>query len=137
MGRLINPESSGKYRKLLQRSVVLALRELTLQESVNDSTRDLAAYVVLSLQAIANTIDVSVEAWEKRGYWLKADKFRLEWAWAEKFGRSMEQALVRNDWETVAITAAQIAQKLNGVSLPRRHRMGTPWEGAWKKLMKL
>ena len=137
MGRLINPESSGKYRKLLQRSVVLALRELTLQEAVSDSTRDLAAYVVLSLQAIANTIDVSVEAWEKRGYWLKADKFRLEWAWAEKYGRAMEQALVRNDWETVAITAAQIAQKLNGVSLPRRHRMGTPWEGAWKKLMKL
>jgi hypothetical protein len=137
LGRLINPESAGKHRKLLLRSVVLALRELTLQESVNDSTRDLAAYVVLSLQAIANTIDVSVEAWEKRGYWLKADKFRLEWAWAEKYGRSIEQALVRNDWETVAITAAQIAQKLNGVSLPRRHRMGTPWEGAWKKLMKL
>jgi hypothetical protein len=137
LGRVINPEGAGKQRNLLLKSVVLALRELTLQEAVSDTTKDLAAYIVLSLQAVTNTIDMSVEAWEKRGYWLKADRFRLDWAWAEKLGRSMEQALVKNDWQAVAIDAAQIAQKLNGVSLPRRHRLGTPWEGAWKKLMKL
>lgn len=137
MGRLINLEGAGKQRALLQRSVVLALRELAIQEAVNDTTRDLAAHVVLSLRAITNTIDLSVEAWEKRGYWLKADKFRLEWAWAEKLGKSMEQALIKDDWQRVAIDAAQIAQKLNGVKLPKRHHLGTPWEGAWKKLMKL
>jgi hypothetical protein len=137
LGRVINTESAGKQRNLLLRSVVLALRELSLQETVSDLTRDLVAYLVLSLRSIADTIDGSVDAWEKRGYWLKADKFRLEWDWTEEFAASMEQALVKNDWQTVAIDAAQIAQKLNGVSLPKRHRLGAPWEGAWKKLMNL
>jgi hypothetical protein len=134
---VINPESAGKRRNLMLRGVVLALRELTLQQAVSDPTRDLAAYVVLSLRAVADTIDGSVEAWEKRGYWLKADKFRLEWAWTDELATSMEQALVKDDWQTIAIDAAQIAQKLNGVKLPKHHRLGTPWEGAWKKLMKL
>jgi hypothetical protein len=136
LGRVINLDNVGKQRNLLVRSVVLALRELSLQEAVNDLTRDLAAYVVLSLQAIAGTIDMSVEAWEKRGYWLKADRFRLEWAWSEKLGKSMEQALVKSDWQSVALDAAKIAEKLNGIKLPKRHRMGTPWDGAWKKLVK-
>ena len=136
MGRVINPEGAGKQRALLQKSVVLALRELSNQEAVGDTTKDLAAYLVLSLRAIAVTIDVSVGAWEKRGYWLKADRFRLEWDWADTLGRSMEQALQKDDWQKVALTAAQIAQKVNRVSLPRRNRLGTPWEGAWKKLMK-
>ncbi len=136
MGRVINPDSAGKQRNLLVRSVVLALRELTLQQAVSDLTRDLAAYVVLSLHAIASTIDVSVEAWEKRGYWLKADRFRLEWAWADKLGKSMERALEKDDWQSVAMDAAKIAEKLNTIKFPKRHRMGTPWDGAWKKLMK-
>ena len=136
MGRVINPEGAGKQRALLQKSVVLALRELSNQEAVGDTTKDLAAYLVLSLRAIAVTIDVSVGAWEKRGYWLKADRFRLEWDWADTLGRSLEQALRKDDWQKVALAAAQIAQKVNGVSLPRRNRLGTPWEGAWKKLMK-
>ncbi len=136
MGRVINLDSAGKQRNLMVRSVVLALRELSLQQTVSDLTRDLAAYIVLSLQAIASTIDVSVEAWEKRGYWLKADRFRLEWTWAENLGKSMEKALLRDDWQSVAMDSAKIAEKLTGVKLPKRHRMGTPWDGAWKKLMK-
>ncbi len=68
MGRVINPEGAGKKRNLLSRGVILALRELALQQDVSDLTKDLAAYVVLSLRAIAVTIDASVEAWEKRGY---------------------------------------------------------------------
>jgi hypothetical protein len=48
------------------------------QTQSNTVTKDLVAFIVLSLQEINNTIDSSVEAWEKRGYWIKADRFRMD-----------------------------------------------------------
>ena len=41
------------------------------------------------LEAIDESIEQSVAAWEKRGYWLKADRFRQEWRWAGDLGRRM------------------------------------------------
>ena len=134
MSRIINTESGGKDRRHLTRAVVLALRELMRQTDTGTTTCDLAAFIVLALEQIAGSIDPSVLAWEKRGYWLKADRFRLEWAWAGRLGGAMRTALLANDWAGVARSAAQVAEKLNGIQLPQRHRLGTPWVGAYAKL---
>jgi aldehyde:ferredoxin oxidoreductase len=134
LGRLINPETAGKKRNQLTRAIVLALRELMGQPEPNATTRDIAAFIALALEAIAETIDSSVIAWEKRGYWVKADRFRMEWAWADPLSKSMRQAVTGEDWSGVARISAQVAQKLKGVNLPQRHRLGTPWEGAWLRL---
>jgi hypothetical protein len=134
LGRVINLETAGKERTHLTRSVVLALRELMSQSEPNQETHDLAAYVSLALQAIFETIDPSVEAWEKRGYWLKADRFRMEWAWTEKLAKDMRKAVLLEDWQAVALTAAQVGVKMRNIELPVRHRLGTPWVGAWDKL---
>jgi hypothetical protein len=134
MGRVINPETAGKERTQLMRSIVLAVRELALQTETGDQARDLAAYISLALQAITNTVESSVQAWEKRGYWVKADRFRMEWIWAERLGNSMLQALLQDDWGSVATTAAQIAERSSKVKVPINHRLGKPWEGAWQKL---
>lgn len=134
MGRVINPESAGKERTQLTRAVVLALRELMRQTDTDEHTRDLAAFIALALETVSDSIDSSVEAWEKRGYWLKADRFRMDWAWSGRLGSTMRQAVLSNDWPTVAMTAAQVAEKLQDVKVPQRHRLGTPWDGAWKRL---
>jgi hypothetical protein len=104
------------------------------QQGTDDLTKDLAAYVALSLDDINGTIEASVGAWEKRGYWVKADKFRLEWEWAGQYGKTMADALLKDDWATVAMTSAKIAQKLGKITVPERNRLGTPWVGAWKRL---
>ncbi|HSO26794.1 MAG TPA: hypothetical protein VLS48_01905 [Anaerolineales bacterium] len=134
MGRVINPESAGKERTRLTRSIVLAIRSLTQQTEPNQLTRDLSAYIVLALTAIAESIESSVVPWEKRGYWVKADRFRLEWDWTARYAAEMQAALFNEDWAQVAMTAAHIAQKLNNVKVPQRHRLGEPWVGAWKQL---
>ena len=134
MGRVINPESAGKDRSQLTRSIVLALRELMRQAQPNAHSQDLAAYIALALEEISATVDTSVVAWEKKGYWLKADRFRLDWEWAERASRTLSRALSLDDWATVALTAAQVAQKLMSVDVPQRHRLGTPWVGAWQRL---
>lgn len=133
MSRVYNPDSAGKERNKLVRSVVLALRELMKQQSADETTRDLAAYISVSLEEISNTIETSVEAWEKRGYWVKADKFRLEWEWTGKLGKQLGEALRKDDWGSIALKSAEIAQRLGKVTIPEHHRLGTPWVGAWKQ----
>jgi hypothetical protein len=104
------------------------------QPEPNDVTRDLAAFIALALESVAETIDSSVGAWEKRGYWIKADRFRMEWAWTEKYSKSMRKAVNEDDWSAVAMTAVQVTEKLKNVHVPQRHRLGTPWVGAWERL---
>ena len=133
MSRVYNPDSAGKERNRLVRSVVLALRELMKQQAADETTRDLAAFIALALVEINSTIEASVEAWEKRGYWVKADKFRLEWEWTGKLGKTIGDALRAEDWGTMAVKSAEVAQKLGKVTIPEHHRLGTPWVGAWKQ----
>lgn len=133
MSRIIKLDGVGKQRNRMTREVVLAIRELMQQGEVNEKTRDLAAFITLNLEAIYQTIDKTVEAWEKRDYWVKADRFRLEWSWTGQLAEKMREAILAEDWQTVAITSAEAAQKLGNIQIPSRHRMGEPWEGAWKK----
>lgn len=134
MGRLINPDSAGKERTQLTKGVVLAIRELAKQTEPGPEFRDLAAFISLALAKISDGIDASVAAWEKRGYWVKADKFRMEWLWSSQYAEKMKTALLAEDWAAVALVMTQTAQKLAKVQVPAGHRLGRPWVGAWKEL---
>ncbi len=134
MSRVINPEGAGRERNQLVKAVVLAIRELMRQTEPNEHSRDLAAFIALALLQISETVESSVAAWEKKGYWVKADRFRMEWAWAERLGKQMRQAVLEDDWAAVARVAAQVGEKLSGVDVPVRHRLGQPWVGAWQQL---
>ena len=134
MSRVIKLETVGKERNQLIRATALAVRLLLQQKEIDPTTRDLAAFCTLTLAAIAETIDPSVEAWEKRGYWVKADRFRMDWLWAGQLSQVLQQAVLADDWQKVAQTAVQVAQKLSDVKIPQRHRLGTPWIGAYDRL---
>jgi len=134
LSKIYSPDNAGKERTRLSKTIVLALRELMKQTEPDSTTEDLAAYVVLALEEIAKNIDGSVEAWEKRGYWVKADRFRLEWEWAGSSAARLHEALNKKDWGAVAYTAATVAQKLGKVTVAQHHRLGTPWVGAAKRL---
>ena len=89
MSRVINSESAGKDRTRLTKIVVIAIRELLRQKEPSDLSRDLIACILMSLDGIYDTVDASVEAWEKRGYWLKADRFRMDWQWTKLLADQM------------------------------------------------
>ncbi len=136
MSRIINPDSAGKERTRLTKAIVLAVRGLAQQTEPGVETRDLAAFIALALAIVAGTIDVSVAAWEKRDYWVKADRFRMDWAWAGHLAEKMRRAVQTDDWDTVAEVAALTAQKLNNITVPAGNRLGKPWVGAWEELKK-
>jgi hypothetical protein len=129
---IINPESAGKERTQLCKGIVLAIRELVKQTEPGPESKDMAAFIAVALAKISEGIDVSVAAWEKRGYWVKADRFRMEWLWAGLYADKMKTAVLTDDWAAVAITMTQIAQRLAKVDVPAGHRLGKPWAGAWK-----
>ena len=134
MSRIIQRNGTGKQRDLLVRSIVLALNELASSGEVNTDTRDQAAYISLALKAIYESIDPTVAAWEKRGYWLKADRFRMDWAWTGELAVQLKDALLHDDWSRAAAVCAKVSTKLESVTLPKRNRLGSPWVGAWEKM---
>ena len=134
MSRVINPESAGKDRTRLTKAIVLAIRELAKQKDVTDEAKDLAAFIVLALRTISEGIDVSVTAWEKRDYWVKADRFRMDWMWTGQYADKIKVAIFTDDWGTIAMTIPQIAQKLSKIEVSDNHRLGRPWVGAFEQL---
>jgi len=135
LSRLIKTGSASKDRILLEKGIVLAIRELTMQPAMDATTQDLLAYIALSLEAIGETIEESVVAWEKRGYWVKADRYRMEWVWASNLGEEMKQAILREDWGSVVRITAQVTQKMSKVKIYQRKRLGSPWTGSFEKLI--
>jgi len=134
MSRIINTDSTGKQRTQMTKAIALAVRQLSLQTGVTDEARDLAAFIALGLQAISDGIDSSVAAWEKRGYWVKADRFRLEWAWASPLASKMRSALLADNWAEISVLAVDAAQRLGKVRVSEHHRLGKPWRGAFARL---
>jgi len=134
LSRVINPESAGKDRTRLTKAIVLAVRELAKQQEVNNEAKDLAAFISLALKTISEGIDASVTAWEKRDYWIKADKFRMEWMWSGQYADKMKVAIFTDDWGTIAMLMPQIAQKFSKIEVSDNHRLGKPWMGAYKQL---
>ena len=134
MGQLINPDSAGKQRTQLTKAIVLAVRELARQTEPGPESRDLAAFIALALQTIADGIDISVVAWEKRGYWVKADKFRMEWSWTSQYAAKLKAAVLSEDWGTIAMLSMQTAQKMGKIQVSDNHRLGMPWAGAYARM---
>jgi hypothetical protein len=131
---VINPDSVGKERTRLSKSIVLCVRELARQREVTPESKDLAAFIALALQSIADGIDVSVAAWEKRDYWVKADRFRMEWLWAGQYAAKMKDAVLADDWAAIAMLMPQVAQKFSKIEVSDNHRLGKPWVGAYTLL---
>ncbi len=94
----------------------------------------MAAFIALALQSIAEGIDASVAAWEKRDYWVKADKFRMEWMWAGQSAEKMRSAVLGDDWAAIAMLMPQIAQRFSKIEVSDNHRLGKPWVGAYTLL---
>ncbi len=137
MGRVIDPNHVGKQRTYLIKATLLTIRELAPRQDVDDEARDMAAFIALCLEQISKGINVTIRAWEKRNYWLKADRFQREWAWSDKLGGQLRAAVLQDDWGTVAQLLPQVAARLNGkIKLPKRNTIGRAWPGSYKHLTK-
>lgn len=136
MSRIINTENPGRIRKTLSVGILYTIRQLNKKAQSDYETRDMLAFLVLSLRAISNSIEVTVQAWEKRDYWLKADRFRMEWDWAGIESIKLASALQGERWAEIGEILVRISVRLKNVDLPANPRLTSPWSGSWEKLAK-
>ena len=136
MSRVIRTGSASTERNRLKKALVLAIRELMKQSEPNETSRDLIAFILLCLVRITETVEESAEAWEKRGYWLKADHFRMEWEWARLLAERIRPNVLTENYNKIIPDLIELSQSLNDVTISDNHRLGTPWLGAWDQLHK-
>lgn len=129
--QIIKTTTPGKEREQLSRAIVITIRSFMRQAKPDQETDDMLAFIILALNEISDGIDRSVAAWEKRGYWVKADKYRLEWQWSEHMAAKLQAAFEKKDWGAISESLLKTMGYFSSIKVSDRHRMGKPWSGAF------
>jgi hypothetical protein len=119
------------------KAVTLALKTLATRPKIGDDERDMVAFMALALHEVNETLDVTCRAWEKRDYWVKADQFRREWAWAATTGTKLENVVLKNEWQNLPVVMVELSKHLEKVILPKRNTLGEPWLGAYAQMREM
>lgn len=135
MSRLINGPNPGTERNQLRRTIAEALRHLMSKQKLDEESKDLVALIVYSLRGIAAGVDQSARAWEKRDYFVKADKFRIDWEWAEKYANKLEVIMRGELWNDLPLALAELAPKFSDITVTKFVRTDALWKGRYRQLM--
>ncbi|MHB1318723.1 MAG: hypothetical protein ACYCYF_08920 [Anaerolineae bacterium] len=135
MARIINTANPGKLRSQARRTIAEMLRHLMAKGALDDEARDMLATIVYSLREIDATIEVTTDAWEKRDYYLKADKFRLEWEWAAPAADRLEAVVRLGKWDRLPQEIMGLAQRFADVKIVKFTRAEDAWQGNYRQLL--
>lgn len=136
MGRVINTNNPGKRRNAMMRTIAEILRRLGQEGGeINDEVRDMVATIVFCLRNIDESIIETIRAWEKRGYWQKADKFQQEWLWAEALANRLEKMLKEDNWVALPENMMKLFPHFSDIEVNKMTRNSADWEGAYDRLM--
>lgn len=136
MGRVISIDNPGKTRSQYRRTVAEALRRLSQKPSLDDEARDLAALIVFSLHGIADTVDQAIEAWEKRDYYMKAERFREQWRWLEPCTDELSAIIYEGRWAQLPAVLARLTPYFADVTVTQLTRKPSLWKGAYERFMR-
>src|SRR4051812_48397310 len=136
MGRVITVDGVGAERNRLRRTIAEALRLLAQKSAIDEEARDLAALIVYSLRQVSQGVDTSAKAWEKRDYFMKADRFRSEWEWVDAAAKQLERILLQGRWDSLPTTLAALLPHFSDVKLTKMTRTSDLWDGCYERLMK-
>jgi hypothetical protein len=135
MVRVINTASPGKLRSRERRTIAEILRHLMFKRKIDEEAKDMAAALVYSLRAISETIETSTTAWEKRNYYLKADRFRLEWEWAEIDAERLQELILSDRWQDLPEALANLAPHFSDVRIVKMTRKPETWKASYRLLI--
>ena len=136
MSRVISTDGPGKTRDQLRRTVAEALRRLSQKPQLDDEAKDLAALIVFCMHGIADTVDQTVTAWEKRDYWMKAERFREEWRWVEPVADELSAVIYGSQWDQLPSALAQLMPHFADIRIKKMTRQPRLWQGAYERLVR-
>ena len=135
MSRIISTEGPGKVRSQHRRTIAEALRRLSQKPGLDDEVKDLTALIVFCLHRIADTVEQTTEAWDKRNYYLKADRFREGWRWVEPMTDELSAIIYEERWNQLPETLVQLMPHFSDITIKKLTRKPTLWKGAYDKFM--
>ena len=135
MSRVITLNSVGTQRQRLRRTIAEALRRLMAKQEVDEEATDLAALIVFSLREIDAGVQQTVTAWEKRDYYLKADRFLQKWLWVIPAADELEKILREEAWDRLPAALAGLLSHFSDITINRMVRPETLWRGCYERLL--
>jgi hypothetical protein len=135
MSRIINLNSPAKIRNRNRRTIAEILRRMSTKPEFDDESKDMSATLVFLLREIHSGVLVSVEAWEKRGYWMKADRFIREWQWTIDTAANLEDVIRNESWDLLPRLLGEMYPHSAGIDLKKMTRPSSTWEGAYRRLI--
>ena len=136
MARVINTNSPGKQRSTLRRTVAEILRHLMLKREIDTEAKDMVAALVFSLRGIDDSVKTTLDAWEKRNYFLKADRFRIEWEWARPAAEALADLIVNEKWERLPGELAKLAPHFSDIRIAKMTRAPSVWHSSYELLLR-
>jgi hypothetical protein len=134
MARIIRPDSPARARASLVAAIRAALADVGAGGDP-DEVRDRLAYAGLALRELERSTERTAQAWERRGYWLKVDRFRREWSWAGQGAAAIVVRLVEGDLEGAQSAAGALIPRLPPVSGAVSPKAPAKrWAGAFARL---
>lgn len=130
MSRVVRTESAARERTRLLQSMAHVIRSAAGVGRAQTEQLDMLAFLSLALHSAQQSVQATVEAWEKRGYWLKADRFEREWVWTGGQQRALDRLLQSGDLTDAGTILAAVASQLNAIAVPARMTKTEPWHGA-------
>jgi hypothetical protein len=131
LGRIVGSEGGATRRQRIIKGIVLALRSVGSSTPSVDESRDVLAFLALCLDQLKESVVATAGAWERREYWVKADRFRADWAWVSRMEGALEPALKARDWERALACGTELARILAERSVRVADSRARPWRGAW------
>jgi len=135
MSRVIRTDGPGKTRSQLMRTAAELIRHLSEKSTIDDETKDIAALLVYCFREIDIGIDESVQAWEKRNYWVKAEQFRLKWSWAGLAANKLEEIVTLGHWEHLPVELIKLLPYFEEIKISQYTRSPSMWRGLYQRLM--
>lgn len=135
MSRVINTNSPTKVRNQCRRSIAELLRRLSQKPQIDAEARDMAAAIVFMLNDINDSVEQTVSAWEKRGYWMKAERFLRQWEWSREAAANFDDVIRNESWDLLPRLLADLFPQFSDVQVKRMTRPASDWNGAYKRLL--
>jgi hypothetical protein len=135
LSRVININSPGKLRNRNMRTVAEIMRRVGAKTTMDAETKDMTAALVFILREIHDSALVTVEAWEKRGYWMKADRFIRQWEWSEEMAANLEDVIRHEAWDLMPRLLAELIPRTADVQVKNLTRSPDIWRDAYQKLL--
>ena len=98
-------------------------------------TKDMAAMLVFCLKEIDLGIDESAAVWEKRDYWIKAERLRQRWHWVSQSALQLETLIREEQWHYLPEQMMVLFPHFADIKVTRFTRSSDLWEGAYQKLL--